>query len=145
MELYRPFLYVDLDTAIVQSIETIFDLVKDESQFIVLEDFYQKRQLATGLVWFPANSPKIKAVWDNRHKADIATRRMDVFLRQVVTPDLFWQQLTDGVVDFKPATKILLDHIPDHAKLICFHGKPRIREAQIEWVKKYVQDASFGY
>ncbi len=31
MEKYRPFLYIDLDTAVIQSLENIFDLVKDES------------------------------------------------------------------------------------------------------------------
>ena len=42
MEQYRPFLYVDLDTAIINSLESLFDIIKDESQFIALEDFWQK-------------------------------------------------------------------------------------------------------
>ena len=42
MEQYRPFLYVDLDTAVIGSLENVFDLVKDASQFIVLEDFWQR-------------------------------------------------------------------------------------------------------
>ena len=41
MEKYRPFLYVDLDTVIVQSLENIFELVKSPRMFIPLEDFYQ--------------------------------------------------------------------------------------------------------
>jgi hypothetical protein len=51
MEQYRPFLYIDLDTAIIQSLENIFELVENPSMFIPLEDFYQKGQLATGLAW----------------------------------------------------------------------------------------------
>jgi hypothetical protein len=34
-------------------------LVKDETQFITLEDFWQKGKLATGLEWFPKGSDKV--------------------------------------------------------------------------------------
>lgn len=143
MEQFRPFLYVDLDTAIIKSIENIFDLVKDESQFIALEDFFQKKQLATGLVWFPANSDKIKKVWAARGKARIGSFRMDYFLREFITQDNFWQNLTDTIIDFKPIGKHqLLTELPENANLVCFHGKPRISQAtNIEWVKNYVENA----
>ena len=87
MEQYRPFLYVDLDTAIIQSIEGVFDLVKDTSQLITLEDFWQKGKLATGLVWFPANSDKVAAVWNNYNGA--SGSRMDKYLWSVIKPDAF--------------------------------------------------------
>jgi hypothetical protein len=138
MEQFRPFLYVDLDTALITSIENILDLVKDESKFITLEDFSQKKLLATGLVWFPANSKKIKDVWDNQKQAAIGSFRMDYFLRKVITPDLFWQQLTNSIVDFKPGRNKLLQNIPIGINLVCFHGKPRIFDANIEWVKNYI-------
>ena len=63
MEKYRPFLYIDLDTAVIESLENIFELVKDESKFITLEDFYQKGELATGLAWIPADSEKVNHIW----------------------------------------------------------------------------------
>lgn len=143
MEKYRPFLYVDLDTAIIQSLENIFDLIKDPSQFIVLEDFWQKGQLATGLVWFPAGNKKIEIVWNSFKKDTARGFRMDVFLRKVVKPDLFWQQLTDTIHDFKPQRESLLLVLPSGANLICFHGKPRIftvaeGSITINWVKNYV-------
>lgn len=141
MEKYRPFLYIDLDTAIINSIENIFDLVKDESKFIVLEDFWQKGQLATGLVWFPANSDNVDKVWKARSKAGVGAR-MDNFLRKVLTPDAFWQDLTDTILDFKPKYpkgKYLMD-FPETTNLVCFHGKPRIHDIQeIKWVKNYVE------
>jgi len=137
MEKYRPFLYIDLDTAVINSLENIFDLVKDGSKFITLEDFYQKGQLATGLVWFPANSEKIAHVWDS-YKGESGWR-MDYFLRNVIKPDLFWQDLTDSIVDFKPKGGILLIKLPGNANLVCFHGKPRIHDADIPWVKEYVK------
>ena len=143
MEQYRPFLYVDLDTAIIQSLENIFDMVKDPTQFITLEDFYQKRQLATGLVWFPAGSAKISGVWKVWEKERTKTRkRMDFFLRKVIQPDTFWQDLTTTIHDFKPSKQPKLAEIPRKANLICFHGNPRVFAARdIKWVDEYVSKA----
>ena len=136
MEQYKPFLYVDLDTAVIDSMEKIFDLVKDESKFITLEDFYQKGQLATGLVWFPKNCQKTKKVFDEFVKP--FGRRMDAYIRLVCKqPDLYWQQLTNSIYDFKPSSKQYLMEVPKDSILICFHGKPRIRESYIPWVKNY--------
>jgi hypothetical protein len=139
MEQYRPFLYVDLDTAIINTLENIFDLVTDQSKFITLEDFWQKGSLATGLVWFPAHSKKIQAVWNAKPDIPIS-RRMDGFLRRVVKVDMFWQALTNTIVDFKPRKSKLLNTLPVNTNLVCFHGKPRIPQAQsIEWVKQYME------
>lgn len=140
-EKYKPFLYIDLDTAIINSVEYIFDLVKDESQFITLEDFWDKGRLATGVVWFPKSCEKVSRVWGKLNETGVGQPRMDVFLRKVVTPDAFWQQLTDSIIDFKPKTRQLLTELPENANLVCFHGKPRIFEAanKIEWVKNYIQ------
>jgi len=138
MEMYRPFLYIDLDTAVIQSLENIFALVKDESKFIALEDFWQRGQLATPLVWFPRSSNKITKVWMLFKEA--RGNRMDNFLRQHIKADLYWQQLTNTIVDFKPKTKKLAGVIPIGTNLVCFHGKPRIFDAQhIQWVKDYVR------
>jgi len=141
MEQYRPFLYVDLDTAIISSLENIFELVKDQSMLITLEDFYQKGKLATGLVWIPANSNKIKRIWRAWKRTRAKGNRMDVFLWKVMIPDTFWQDLTNTIHDFKPGKKKgLLTELPKNADLICFHGKPRIPKAEgIEWVNKYIK------
>jgi hypothetical protein len=135
MEKYRPFLYVDLDTAIIQSLENIFELVKNPDMFIPLEDFYQRGQLATGLAWIPANSEKVKNVW-NSYNGESGWR-MDSFLRRVIKPDAFWQQLTDTIIDFKPKNGSLLQQVPENANLVCFHGKPRIFDCDIDWVRQY--------
>jgi hypothetical protein len=139
MEQYRPFLYVDLDTAIINSIENIFDLVKDESLFITLEDFWEKGKLATGLVWFPAASNKIQGVWKAWQKSSAKGVRMDKFLRECIKPDAFWQKLTDSIADFKPKSKEYLKLIKEGTNLVCFHGNPRIPQAtNIKWVNEYV-------
>ncbi len=142
MEQFRPFLYIDLDTAIIQSLERIFDLVKDPSKFITLEDFYQPHKLATALVWVPANSYKVQNIWKQwRKKRSIVYKsRMDFFLRKVVQADIFWQDLTNTIHDFKPSKKDWLSKIPRKTSIICFHGKPRIYDAveKVKWIKEYV-------
>jgi hypothetical protein len=146
MEQYRPFLYVDLDTAVINTIENVFDLVKDDTQFITLEDFWQRRQLATGLVWFPVNSKKIESVWKGYLKEkNVSGFRMDPFIRRYATADAYWQQLTDTVIDFKPKTQKLLTELPENVNLVCFHGKPRIPQATgIKWVYNYVHKYDGG-
>jgi hypothetical protein len=146
MEQYRPFLYIDLDTAIIQSVERIFALVKTPSLFIALEDLWHKTgQIATPLVWFPANSRKIEEVWTAWNKSDKEHLgfRMDHFLQKVITPDLFWQQLTTTLYDFKPKNDPILRQVPSDATMVLFHGSPRIfqvAEASIslDWIKNYV-------
>lgn len=141
MEQYKPFLYIDLDTAVIQSLENIFDIIPDETKFITLEDFWQRDKLATGLVWYPKDCEKTQKVW--KEWKEPTGKRMDAFLRLVCSPDLFWQQLTTTIYDFKPRSGELLRSIPHNANLVCFHGKPRIfqvAEASIslDWVKNYL-------
>jgi hypothetical protein len=143
MEKYRPYLYIDLDTAVISSLENVISLIKDPSQFIVLEDFYQKGKLATGLAWIPAGSKKVSDIWNAWLKKGVGKSRMDYFLREATTPDGFWQQATDTIKDFKPIDKKLLVVLPPKTDVVCFHGKPRIHECvngsiTIEWVKEYV-------
>jgi hypothetical protein len=151
MEQYRPFLYVDLDTAIISSIENIFKLIKEPTKIIVLEDFWQKGQLATGLVWFPAECPKIKEVWSAWQKSKkVFGFRMDTFLRKALGNQIvFWQSLTNTIYDFKPKSTGVLSKVPADANLVCFHGKPRIFQVveaslSLQWVEDYVNQSVFS-
>lgn len=143
MEQYKPFLYVDLDTAVIRSLENIFNLIRDDSQFITLEDFWQRDQLATGLVWFPKNCDKTNKVWDS-FKGPLGWR-MDYYIRSICQPDTYWQKLTTTIYDFKPKPGIILTQLPADANLVCFHGKPRIftvveASMTVDWVKRYVEE-----
>jgi hypothetical protein len=142
MEEYRPYLYIDLDTAVINSLEKLIDIITDENKFITLEDFWQKGQLATGLAWIPANSEKICKIW-NSFKV-VTGSRMDRYIRQVTTADLFWQDLTNTIYDFKPKNRILLNSIPHGANIICFHGKPRIsHQIGLGWISNYIDQRVF--
>jgi len=142
MEKYKPFLYLDLDTIVLGDLSKLIQFIQvtdKENRFITLEDFYQKGQLATGVVWFPKNCDKTKKVWDFWcKKGKVSGNRMDYFLRKITKADLFWQQLTEKIITFKPKNKILKE-FPKDKLLVCLHGKPRIFNADVQWVKEYIK------
>jgi hypothetical protein len=139
MEQYRPFLYVDLDTAIITSIEKVFERIENRTDFIPIEDLWQKKELATGLAWIPAESEEVENVWKVFHsnKPSIGFR-MDPFIRSVIKPKSFLQEFVN-IADFKPKAGEWLNVVPDETDIVCFHGKPRIFDAtRIKWVNEYV-------
>ena len=139
LEQYRPFLYLDLDTAVVGHYT---ELMNQGNHFITLEDFYHDGKLASGLMWIPRDSIKVKQVWDEWIKnpgAHMKRFRGDQdFIRTVTTADLFWQDVTPKVSSFKPKTG-KLNQLPEGVSVVCFHGKPRIWQAagSVRWVRKY--------
>jgi len=141
VEYLRPFLYLDLDTAVINSIENIFNLVTDETKYITLEDFGQHNRLATPVVWFPKQSARVTSVWNAWMKqTQTPPGRMDYFLRNVTRQDLFWQQITNTIINFKPRSKDLLQKVNKDTNLVLFHGQPRIFDAAktINWVNDYI-------
>ena len=144
LEQYRPYLYLDLDTAVVGNLHGILPPAGYEDKFITLEDFYQKERLASGMMWIPKGSRKIGEIWNqwikspeshmNRYRGD------QDFLRAVTQADEFWQNITNKITTFKPRKQGWLQELPDEKSVICFHGKPRIPKAadSIEWVNNYI-------
>ena len=64
------------------------------------------------------------------------------FIRSVTRPDSFWQDLAkDRVFSFKPSRTQWLVEIPRGAEVVCFHGKPRPRQAtHVAWVDQYIKE-----
>ena len=144
LERFRPFLYLDLDTAVSGDIQALQPKEDIESHFIMLKDFYRPKKPASGFMWVPNNSTKINlvwSVWKTDPQSHIKKYRGDQdFISAVVTPDSFWQDITKGIYTFKPTQRRWLDELPMDASIICFHGKPRIWDAakHVQWVKKYI-------
>jgi GT2 family glycosyltransferase len=138
MEQYRPFLYVDLDTAIVGNIDSIFPSKEKERSFITLEDFYRKGVLASGMMWIPANNDKVKIIWNKR---STKLRGDQDYIGSVVKADYFWQNITNKITSFKPKGLGWLTELPKQISIVCFHGKPRPREAakSVKWVNDYIK------
>lgn len=142
----RPFLYMDLDMAVVGDIGQMVNALPDKDGLIFTEDFYQSGKLSSSMIWFPDDSQKVAEVWRQWRDQGFPVkegRRMDHFFRSVITPDGYWQQYTDGLYTFKPNRgRNRLTELPDNAVVVDFHGRSGIKEAakKVEWVKRYVDE-----
>jgi len=144
----RPFLYLDLDTAILKPINSILLPSIYAKGFIMLRDFYRPRHGASGIMWIPKyfSNPKIEKIWDAWHGHEISIvkkfRGDQEFINSVVTADYFWQDFHKSIVTYKPdngrSRRLKLD---GGESIVCFHGKPKINDAakQADWVKRYVE------
>jgi len=144
LEKYRPFLFLDLDTAIVGDIIDLFPIDKYSSRFICLADLWAPNRLASGVMWLP-NNKKIKNIWKVWSATDKSIMQTNLgdgdFLQKITNADLYWQGITDKISSFKPilgGTFRYLYIIPKEKTVICFHGKPRIWDAEVVWVKEYI-------
>lgn len=145
----RPFLYLDIDTAVLKSIQSLFPPDNEKDKFVTLRDFYRPSQMASGVMWIP-DTPlmdKVYLEWiknvkghSNRFRGD--QNFISYVVREEDKPDLFWQDISlvpELVTTFKP-NNVWRTEFPTNSAVVCFHGKPRIPEAakSVEWVKAYV-------
>ena len=137
----RPFMLVGLDTLFQGNISSVFPDATNWDKFIPIEDFYQKGELASGVLW-TGNESKIKIIWDAfiSKSDEIISKgeRSDYFLRSVVKEDLFFQNITNEIISFKPQG-LQIPSKPNKA-IVCFHGHPRIPQARQKWVKEYINE-----
>lgn len=146
LEHLRPFLFMDLDTAIVKDISQLAKSLEyqHKEQFVALEDFYQSGQLQSALMWIPKGL-LTRHIWEEfKDKTDDHIRyfRSDQDYLRVVAgaSTVFFQMFTKEITTFKPLpTKKWLEVIPKHISIVCFHGQPRIctAAASVEWVHFY--------
>lgn len=140
----RPFLYMDLDTAVISYLENTIPNDKHKDSFIALRDFYQSKKAASGLMWFPVNGGLLNKVWnvwkENPEHFMRSYRGDQDFIFSIIKPDKYWQDITAGIVSSKP-NKQFLNELKGLEDIVCFHGKPRIFDAarKCKWVNAYVQ------
>lgn len=147
----RPFLYLDLDTAVIDNISSFIPQEKDVTNFITLEDFYRQGALASGIMWVPntAYMEKLYKEWIKNPAQIITKFRGDQnFIESIVKADIFWQKkfAPEAITTFKPRVNGKVSPrtvLPISSSIICFHGKPRIPEAAktVEWVNNYMNYA----
>jgi len=143
MEKYRPFLYIDLDTAIVGSLNDLFPPV-DQTKFITLENVYYPGHIGSGLMWIPANNKKVKAIWDkwiaNPEKGMTDPGGDQKFIEKTITVDDYFEK--ERITSFKPAPRQhWLRTLNSKLSIVYFHGYPRIPQAgqRIPWVTEYLK------
>lgn len=151
----RPFLYLDLDTAVLGDLKPLMDKILDEfpDDFIMLEDFNIKDQPSGGVMWFPAgddeNNNTILQAFAERGEE---VRRTDVFLEKYRgKPDRYFQDFSNEIEAFRVLMKRVkktsargrwLTEVNQKTTLVCFWGKTKIPAGcrKADWVKEYVKD-----
>jgi hypothetical protein len=80
-------------------------------------------------------------VWIKNPEKHIKELRGDQdFIRLHLTSGKRWQHFNRRICSFKVrgSDKTLLKEIPVEISVVCFHGIPRIKNAQVNWTKEYV-------
>jgi len=126
-----PVLYLDLDTVIVGDLS---DVASYRGAFAMVSDFYSPHRLASGLMsWSPsreteriygefADAPQVWADWAGRGGDQ-------VYIGHVLGDVDRWQKLVPGqIVSWKADCG---DGVPEDARVVCFHGKPRPWETDL--------------
>lgn len=139
----RPFLYLDLDTAVLKSIKALIPPEEQKDNFVTLRDFYRPKNLASGVMWVPDTPAmdNIHSVWSKKAKTHMRRYRGDQnFIESITKPDIYWQDICkpDYITTFKPKG-VWRTEFPAKSAVVCFHGVPRIPLAAntVEWVKSY--------
>ncbi len=127
---FENLLYFDLDTVILDEISDLF--LMDEPSF--LEDFYEPRKLATGIMF-----------WKGGQLREIEELPLQKLAYQFIGDQNFMrvymqgqyinfiQKQVPGIYSYKVHCENIL---PQDAKVVCFHGKPWIQEVKDHWIKE---------
>ena len=120
----RPALFFDLDTYVVGDLSPFEDL--DHSKLWMINDFNIPERGESGLLLVP-DSPITDTIWQNRQQM---WNTDGEYLRQFEHQRL---NVVDGIYSYKLHCK---EGIPEGARIICFHGRPRPHETQ-GWAQDY--------
>ncbi len=139
----KPFLYIDLDTVIIRPFGDILPIYG--GYFTMLSDFYKSHLAASGIMWIP-DTDKLRQLWDTwkeKPKYYMNHYRGDgEYIRSVVKA-IRWQDITKLIGSFKPEPrKKPLERRPRNKAIICFHGRPSIKEVDknIKWIANYIKE-----
>lgn len=143
----RPFLYLDLDTIVLGSLDQLFPPKESEfvNKFIALRDFYRPNELASGLMYVP-DTNLMDLIYSEYLISSLRFRGDQDFISYVIKKHsgevVFWQDISkpDFITTFKP-NREWRTKLPTKSAVVCFHGTPRIPEAakSVDWVKSYVE------
>jgi hypothetical protein len=134
MELFRPdikgdILYFDLDTVICNNLQDIYDMCFNNPFPIMIAPFHT--QIGSGVMWLPENYRGMiwnKWVENPEYRMQKYKGRGDqAFITNIYRPILleFQKIQTNCIVSYKCHCR---GSVPDGAKIICYHGKPRPHE-----------------
>lgn len=137
LELFRPnlanlgdFLFFDLDTRIVGDLREIGEM----QTLTVLQDFYQSDRIGSGMMYLPVRARAVAwEAWISNPVAHMRKFRGDQEFLNTVWQDRAerWQDMLPGqVVSYKAHVQKAGNVVPNGARVVCFHGRPRPWQAK---------------
>ncbi len=117
-------LYFDLDTIIVGGIS---DIAEYRGKFAALSDYYFKGNMNSGLMsWQAGALDHVWRVWDRCGRPQFDPGGDQSWIEAVQPTYDPWQEMLPGqIVSYKVDCQ---RGVPDKARVVCFHGRPRPHE-----------------
>jgi hypothetical protein len=150
-----PVLYLDLDTVIVGSLDELADAIIRSERLVMLRGFYKDDRCSGIMGWgagvgtqwildsfiadlrnppaYVQTETALRMTFRNRtFRGD--QEWLDHLLNANLTPTAFVQDFASGIYSYKVNVKDC--GLPNDARVICFHGKPRPRDLdpRPEWM-----------
>lgn len=124
-----PVLYMDLDTTVLGDISPFLN-VAGRYEFVALRDFNpQAREMGSGLMAWSGDMSHVYEAFVRDPNFHIGNNRSgrwlgdQGFIERMTEGRIYWQDvLPNMVVSYK---KHCVNRVPDNARIVCFHGKPR--------------------
>lgn len=124
-----PLLYMDLDTTIRGDLAPLLE-VAQKNKFTALRDFNpHSREMGSGLMAWSGDMSRIYRQFLQDPRGNMERCRNSRFwgdqgfIEPLTKGRAYWQEeLPGAVVSYK---KHCLNGVPENARVICYHGKPR--------------------
>jgi hypothetical protein len=149
LELFRPgviqnpTLYLDLDTIVTGPLDAFRNIHTD---FAMLRSFWNDDMVGSGVMWFSGdNVPHgVYTKFSRQADAYIAHYKRVEHAPYIGDQAFIWDTLNrdiaqvndwvDGIYSYKFHCS---KRLPKDARIVCFHGHPRITELDHDWLKEH--------
>lgn len=141
IEMFRlpgPCLYMDLDTVIVDSLAPLLEIARTRP-FTVLRDFNHPARVQSSVMAWSADNDTLGRLYTRfrchprHHMAENNCSEFwgdQGFIQRYAEGWEFWQDRIPGaLVSYKKQCR---DGVPDGARVVVFHGKPRPWEVELK-------------
>ena len=131
----RPALVIDLDTYIVGDIDPLLKL--HPSKLWMIREFLgkpERRRAESGIFAAPSDEGFCNQIWEAAQGWNGTDGEL---MRQF--PHSIMSDYVDGILSYKGHR--LQDKYPEHARVVCFHGKPKPPDTTgwaLEWWQNFL-------
>lgn len=134
-------LYLDLDTVITGSLD---DVARIDCEFAMLTNFHRPEMVGSGVMWFSKvpthvydRFAKQPQAWIDHHVRNQKGSYIgdQAFVWDAMRHNL--HRINDHFAGIKSYKYHCRKFLPSDAKIVCFHGKPKLTEVNDDWIKEH--------